>query len=339
MTRRIWTGSLSALGLLLLILDAKTALYGASQGMVLCLRSVIPSLFPFFALSILLTDALTGFRFPILRPVGKLCGLPQGGESLLAVGLLGGYPVGAQSVAQAYRAGQLTKQDARRMLGFCSNAGPAFLFGMVASKFPQLWMAWVLWGIHILSALVVGVLLPGKSKQTVKLPVQKQSSLSNALRQSVTVMAGVCGWVVLFRVIIAFLDRWCLWLFPDWAQVAVTGLLELANGCCELDRIENSGLRFIICSAILGFGGLCVTMQTVSVTDGLGLGWYLPGKLIQGLVSVILAALLQMLVLTQEESAYISPVFLIGIGIILSVSLILMHKFKKRSSISAAVGV
>ena len=339
MIRRIWTGSLSALGLLLLILDAKTALYGASEGLTLCLRSVIPSLFPFFILSILLTDSLTGLRFSVLRPVGRLCGIPEGGESLLAVGLLGGYPVGAQSVAQAYRAGQLNKQDAGRMLGFCSNAGPAFLFGIVAAKFSQHWIPWALWAIHIFSALLVGSLLPNKSERAVHLPTQKQSSLSDALRRSISVMAGVCGWVVLFRVILAFLDRWCMWLLPDSAQVALTGLLELANGCCELDGIENTGLRFLICSAILGFGGLCVTMQTVSVTEGLALGWYLPGKLLQGLISVLLAALLQAMVFPQAERVYISPVFLIGIAAILAFSVILLRRYEKKSSIPAAVGV
>ena len=339
MTRRIWTGSLSALGLLLLILDAKTALSGASEGLSLCLRSVIPSLFPFFVLSILLTDALTGLRFPLLRPLGKLCGIPRGGESLLAVGLLGGYPVGAQCAAQAYRAGQLSRQDARRMLGFCSNAGPAFLFGMVAAKFPAAWMVWALWGIHILSAIVVGSLLPGKLDGAVRLSQGKQESLSGAVRRSITVMAGVCGWVVLFRVIIAFIGRWCLWLLPESAQVAVTGLLELANGCCDLCRISNPGLRFIVCSGILGFGGICVTMQTVSVTEGLGLGYYLPGKLLQGLISLFLSAFLQSLVFPAEERTYIPAIWLIGTVIILSLSIIVLHKFEKRSSNPAAVGV
>ena len=339
MMRRILRGSLASVGLLLLILDAKTALFGASEGITLCLRSVIPSLFPFFVLSILLVDALTGLSIPILRPIGKICRIPSGAEPLLAVGMIGGYPVGAQSVSHAYQKGQLSEKAARRMLGFCSNAGPAFLFGMIAAKFPNLWMAWALWGIHILSALFVGVLLPGKSERPIHISPDQQCSVADALKKSITVMAGVCGWIVVFRVILSFLSRWFLWLLPDWSQVAITGVLELANGCCALDRIENIGLRFIVCSGILSFGGICVSMQTCSVIDGLGMGWYLPGKLMQGLISVFLAAILQMLILPANENIHVDTIYLFLMIIILTIYSVLLHKLEKKSSISVAVGV
>ena len=339
MMRRILRGSLASLGLLLLILDAKTALFGASEGITLCLQSVIPSLFPFFVLSILLVDSLTGLSIPILRPIGKICRIPSGAEPLLAVGMIGGYPVGAQSISHAYQKGQLSEKTARRMLGFCSNAGPAFLFGMIAAKFPKLWMAWALWGIQILSALLVGILIPGKPERGIHINANKQCSVADALKKSVTVMAGVCGWIVLFRVILSFLSRWFLWLLPEWFQVAITGVLELANGCCELDRIENIGLRFIVCSGILSFGGVCVTMQTSSVIDGLGMGWYLPGKLMQGLISTVLAAILQMLILPVGENTYIAPIYLFFMTIVLIIYWILMNKLEKNSSIPAPVGV
>ena len=99
--RRLLTGIGGCIGLLVLILDAKTALQGARQGVELCLKTVIPSLFPFFVLSILLTSSLLGSRIPLLRPLGRLCGVPKGAESLLIPAFLGGYPVGAQSVPEA----------------------------------------------------------------------------------------------------------------------------------------------------------------------------------------------------------------------------------------------
>ena len=91
-------------------------------------------------------------------------------------------------------------------------------------------------------------------------------------------MATVCGWVVLFRVLLAFLKRWIFWILPAAVQVAVTGILELSNGCCELLAVTDVSARFCICSGILAFGGLCVTMQTVSVTAGLSLKPYFWGS-------------------------------------------------------------
>ena len=44
---QLWTGLTGAAGMLVLILDAKTALAGAKEGIQLCLYTVIPSLFPF----------------------------------------------------------------------------------------------------------------------------------------------------------------------------------------------------------------------------------------------------------------------------------------------------
>ena len=53
-------------------------------------------------------------------------------------------------------------------------------------------------------------------------------------------MATVCGWVELFRVLLAFLKRWIFWILPAAVHVAVTGILELSNGCCELLSVADA---------------------------------------------------------------------------------------------------
>ena len=89
-SRRILPGVVAALGILILILDSKTALRGAAESIDLCVRTVIPSLFPFFLLSGILVKSLMGNKFPLLRPIGRLLGIPEGAESLLISGFLGG---------------------------------------------------------------------------------------------------------------------------------------------------------------------------------------------------------------------------------------------------------
>lgn len=310
--------------MLVLILDGKTALDGGAQGLELCLKTVIPSLFPFFVLSTILTGALTGMQIPFLRPLGRLCGIPEGGEALLVSGFLGGYPVGAQSVASAYHAGQLTKQEAERLLAFCNNAGPAFIFGMVSTMFPAKWMAWSLWGIHVAGAVFVACLIPPDGKKKMDPLPGKPLSLTAALNASLRVMATVCGWVVLFRVILSFLNHW-LGMLPVAARIAMTGLLELSNGCCDLAAIPDCSVRFLLCSGLLSFGGLCVTMQTASVTAGLSLSGYFTGKLIQTAFSLLLAASV------IKGYGFLSCLFLFFF--------ILLMKLRKRSSIQPAIGV
>ena len=322
--RRLLTGIGGCIGLLILILDAKTALQGARQGVELCLKTVIPSLFPFFVLSILLTSSLLGSRIPLLRPLGRLCGVPKGAESLLIPAFLGGYPVGAQSVAEAYRGGQLSRAQAERMLAFCNNAGPAFLFGMAGAMFPGKWMAWALWGIHIAGALFAALMIPGTPGETVTMPSKTPLSLSDALNKAIKVMASVCGWVILFRVLLAFLSRWFLWMLPAAAQVTVTGLLELSNGCCELMAVADIPARFCICAGILAFGGLCVTMQTLSVTQGLSMRLYFAGKAVQTVFSLALAGAL-----------VCGAWFPLGILFLL----FLLTKMQKKSRFPSAAGV
>lgn len=284
-------------GILILILDSKTALQGAREGLSLCIQAVIPSLFPFCVFSILLTGSLTGQAIPLLRPIGRLTGVPQGAESIFLTGILGGYPVGAQSVASAFKNGQLSRQDARRMMGFCSNAGPSFLFGIIGPVFGDIRMVWLLWLIHITSAVLVGMLLPGKNGKCLTPSLRHPVTFPLALQSAIKAMASVCGWVILFRVILAFGSRWIFWAFPSEVQVVLSGLLELTNGCCALGNIEDLGLRFVICSGLLAFGGVCVTMQTVSVAAEFGLGYYFPGKIMQALISILLGFAAQVIIL------------------------------------------
>ena len=286
--RKYLYGIGAAAGMLVLILDGKTALAGARSGIELCLMTVIPALFPFIVLSILLSGALLGASIPPLRPVGKILKMPAGTESLLLCAFLGGYPSGAVAVSEAFRAGSLSKGTAERLLSFCNNAGPAFLFGMTLSLFPDAGAAWLLWGIHILSALAVGILIPGKEYSPVKL--KKGGSSIGVIKKAITVMATVCAWVILFRIIITFLDRWILWLFPPEVRVAVIGVLELSNGCCSLALVNDVRVRLILCSGMLALGGLCVTMQTVSSVRGLKMNQYYLGKILQFVCSILLSA-------------------------------------------------
>lgn len=337
--RTLLYGLLSGLAMAVMILDTKTAISGAQIGVELCIRTVVPSLFPFIILSILLTNSLTGQRIPVLRPLGKLCRIPDGGESLLLAGLLGGYPVGAQCVAQAYRTGSISKNDARRMLGFCSNAGPAFIFGMAGGLFTSAAAAWALWGIHILSALLTGMLLPGGADRQAYSAECKQTGISAALQQSLRVMAGICGWVVVFRIIIGFCHRWFLWLLPEAASIMISGILELTNGCCMLSDLNSQPLRFVLCAVMLGFGGVCVAMQTVTVTQDVGTGLYFPGKLLQCLISFIFAILVQPLIFPEEQWITASPVLLACAVSVAGALLFLLRGMKNNSSNLAPQGV
>ena len=288
---RTWnlSGIFAGMGMLLLIFDSRLALESAQTGLELCIRTVIPSLFPFLVLSVLLTKSITGTgRF--LQPITRLLGIPAEAQSVLIPAFLGGYPVGAKCIHDLWRTGQLPKSQAERLLGFCSNAGPAFLFGMLSGFFPEKKTLWLLWLIHILSAIATGCILsPAGTATAAQRKESEKTETTDFLLSSMKAMGMICCWVILFRILATFLMRWVLWLLPPWLSVLVTGLLELTNGCCDLMRITDPEVRFVVCSCMLACGGVCVLLQTASVTRGLSLKCYLLGKSIQTAFSLLLS--------------------------------------------------
>ena len=272
----------AALGMLMLILDSRGAAQAATEGIELCIRAVIPSLFPFFLLSGFLTGNLQGGRW-----IAKLFRCPENCGSILLTALLGGYPIGARLAAQEYNSKNLSKEQADRLLMFCSQAGPSFLFGITAGQLGRPHLAWLLWIILLLSSLSVAWIIPHSTEVPTRKMETKKLTLTDAMYASIKAMASVCGWVVVFSVLMAFLKRWFLWLLPEAWQVPLCGLLELTNGCLMLEKVDSPLLRFLIASLMLNFGGLCVLMQTASVTEGLSLGRYILGKLLQTIFAVL----------------------------------------------------
>lgn len=266
----------AALGMLVLILDSRSAALAAAEGIELCIRAVIPSLFPFFLLSGYLTGNLQSGKW-----MAKLFRCPENCGNILLTGFLGGYPIGARLAAQEYRSKRISKAQGDRLLMFCSQAGPSFLFGITAGQLGYTHLTWLLWIVLLLSALSVAWLIPGSTEVYAKTISAKNQTLTETMGASVRAMAWVCGWVVVFSVLMDFLKRWFLWLLPETFQVLLCGLLELTNGCLMLGSVQNPLLRFLIAAVMLNFGGLCVLMQTASVSEGLSLGRYVLGKLLQ----------------------------------------------------------
>lgn len=333
--KSIWTGIFSAFGMLVIILDTKTAIAGARDGIDLCISSVIPALFPLFILSALANTSLIGTKIPLLRHISTLCGVPRGCESLLLLGLIGGYPVGAQTVTEAYCSKNLNRKDAQRLLGFCNNAGPSFIFGILSGLFSSRATVWILWAVHILSALLTAMILPDKSTSSSSISQLNVISFPKALERSIKVLSIICGWVVIFRVLITFAQRWFLWLLSIESQCIFIGLLELTNGCCNLVFVTSEGLRFVLCCVFLAIGGVCVLAQTISVTKPLGLGMYIPGKLLQTIISLLLACIMQG-VLYPEENA-VSPLFPISAAVIGVAFTLLIHSKKSSSNMEISV--
>ena len=316
-------------GMLVLIFDGQTAIAGMRDGIEICLRTLIPSLFPFIVLSGLITSTLAGQPIHLLAPVSKLWHMSPGSEAYFGVGILGGYPVGAANLATAHRSGHLTPETATNLAVFCNNAGPAFIFGVLGIAFPEIARRFTLWFVQILAALITGHLM-GNNRSAAPAPSISRPNATNILNHAIRSMAGVCGWVVLFRMCLTFLNKWILFLLPQTLRVLMTGLLELSNGCLLLNQIEDPSLRFLIATVMLSLGGFCVLMQTKAVFPELQTREYLGGKLIHLYFSVFLALAAVSILEKRNGSLFCG---LAAVGIIIPIQARGARKSKKEVAI------
>lgn len=337
--KRIGAGAAIMAVVVSLILDSKTAIEGAKDGLELCTQTVIPSLFPLIFFTSVLTSRMELRRFKFSKLLCSLFCIPSGSEALLLTGLLGGYPMGARCVGQAAADGQLSEETACRMLVFCNASGPAFIFGIGSAVFQKAWIPWALWGIHILSAIYTARLLSSSCKGVGRCSAPPPVTVPEALRRSIRGMAEICGWIILMRVVITILSKWCLWLLPPQYRVLCIGLLELSNGCLSLSELQDDGLRFIFYSAFLGFGGLCVALQSFSAAAKVSKRLYFPGKLLQCSISALLAGLLHPFLFRDGKRGIFLFSFMAVAGMILVICVYWLKKHKNKGGILNYVGV
>lgn len=327
--KRIAISILAATAMLILILDSRTALAGAQEGIMLCLKTVIPSLFPFFVLAPLIANGFSGSG-KLLHPLERLCGAPAGTGGLILSGFFCGHPVGATVIHSAWIRGELKKRDAERMLGYCSQTGPAFLFGIVPILFRQKGICWVLWGILIFSSLLTAALLPCKARTSeIRADIPPITPVQ-ALRNAVISIGIVCGWILLFRIVLKFADRFLAHFLAEPVCILLSGMLEISNGCISLTGIAQEGLRFLMLSVFLSFGGFCAAMQTVAAAGDLSCRCFTAGKLLQTMIAFLMAAALQP-VLFAGGAYFPLPACVPGICLIIGcIFLFILHDFKKE---------
>ena len=276
---------------------ALAALESARAGLTLCAQMIVPSLLPFFMLSSLLQQlGLPGILGRLLSPVTrKLFGIGGAGASALLLGVTGGYPLGADAVARLRRSGALTREQAERALAFCNNSGPGFFAGLIGTAvLGDVRRGLILYGLHALAALMTGLLLPGSAPPAALRTVRREkpvlsSLLPEAVQGSCAALLQVSGLIVFFSSMLAVLRAAGLTaLLPNrLAEALACGALELSSGILLL---SGHGAE-AACALLMGWGGLCVHFQAMSLwqTAGLRPHGYFSAKLLHGLLSAALA--------------------------------------------------
>ena len=308
----------------------------AREGLKLCGNVIVPSLFPFFVLSSLVVELgmsryLGRLLEPVMRPLFRVNGACA---CALALGFVGGYPVGARTAISLYQNGQCTKTEAERLLAFCNNSGPAFILGVVgAGVFGSSLAGLLLYLIHIAASFLVGLAFrfyrpsqrPGRAAGAWSFQATPFApAFTRSVTGALTSTLNICAFVLFFTVVIR-----CLFLSgvmgaaaaglaalltplgmtQPWAQRLLTGLLELSSGVSSLSQGSGLDGRLPLAAFMLGWAGLSVHCQVLAFLgdSGLSMGTYLTGKLLHGGLSAGLTALvLRKLPLADTAASYLT---------------------------------
>lgn len=303
---------------ILLLLFSKDNLSSARSGLSLWASSVVPSLLPFFIATELLgytnvVSYLGKLLNKFMRPVFNV---PGEGAFPFIMGIISGYPVGAKIVSDLKKQGICTNIECERLIAFTNNSGPLFIVGTVGiGLFKDTKTGILLLITHILACITVGFLFRwwkwekrSSSSDTSLNALPSKICLSNlgevlatSIMNAINTIFLIGGFVVLFSVVISIFNSSgsldlvtnflssilnVFGLSSKYVKGFLIGLIELTNGVCSIALIvnKNISLNIIICAFLLGFGGISVALQVLSITskNGISIKPYLIGKLLQG---------------------------------------------------------
>lgn len=307
-----------------LVLFSNSCLLAAKSGIKLWANNVVPSLFPFFIATELLsyTNLCSKLSKSFSKIITPLFNVPGCGSYAFLLGLISGYPIGAKIVTELRNSNFCSKEEGSRLLAFTNNSSPLFIIGTLGiTLFRNTSIGILLLLTHVLSAITVGLILRffdkssilktkdyySKSVSTYNYKISDigdilKTSIINAIKNILV----IGGFIVLFSVIVSILESshlldLFLYIFNPLFKVLninilylkgiFIGMLELTNGLNIITYIpaKNISINIVISSFLLGFGGLSILFQVLSIISksDLSIKPYIFGKLLQGIISAI----------------------------------------------------
>lgn len=307
------TGSLCALSALIFASDQ--VIDSCRYALSLCCELIIPSLFPFFLISILMNRlGLPRMLGRLVSPLSRIMfGVSGAGGTAFILGLCGGYPLGAAYIADMFEAGNISRDEGERLLGFCNNSGPAFLIGAIGTGlFSSVKAGLYLYSVHIIAAAVTGIVFriicsaeAGQSKNIhiAVSPTGFSVAFTETVKQAVVSVLNVCGYVICFTVLVGLLDAdgffsliigrlsWLSGAELHWMRAFLTGILELGSGVGQMRGLDMQPVNLALAAFLVGWGGISVHYQTMAQIAGTGLDgkYHFAGRLMSGSIGAMLA--------------------------------------------------
>ena len=145
------------------ILDFKKAdiaIEYMKTGLSLCVKTVIPSLFPFMVISELIVKSGLGHIIGNIlgTPITKIFRISNAASCAVIMGILCGFPIGARTVVALLENGDINKNEAEKLMTFCNSPSSGFIIGAVGlSLYSNKKIGIILYLTTLASTILIGI--------------------------------------------------------------------------------------------------------------------------------------------------------------------------------------
>ena len=284
----------------------QTVFTGASYGLVLWFRHVLPTLLPYMILInvLICTPALHWICRITSTFLCPLLGTSYYGTFAVLTGFLCGYPMGAKTTSDLLNVNKISRSEASYLLSFCNNTSPAFILSYVVAQnmkernlcipffliltFTPLMLSFIFRLFYRLpeSSCSFPQVTPGSFSN----PSESISDnfLDRCILNAFESVTKVGGYMMMFSVLIQLLAS----VLPNTTfSLLLYSSLEISTG---IRLLFSSALytteKIILCAFLTSFGGWCCIAQTYSMISSsqLPILPYITAKLVTALVTSLL---------------------------------------------------
>lgn len=290
-----------------LILLAVTALFGifmsgevgeyVKEGFSTAVSCVIPTSFPFMIISDIYVCYGNPENITLLKKGFRtLFGFSPDCLAPFICGNIGGFPIGAKMAADCYVMGLIDKDEAERLIPLCNNPSCAFIVGGVGlGMFGDMRIGFLLL-ISVYSATVICGLLTRKrciKKPFTDVNIRQNYSFVNSVKSAGISCIGIISFISIFSAVNGIIKKrikYAPLLYIISAFSEVTNAIKIFSLSPELPRILSLSLT----AFSLGFGGICVGLQSSVFTSSSGLGMtrYYIIKMLEGILAASVFSIL-----------------------------------------------
>ncbi|AXH98607.1 hypothetical protein DV702_02085 [Sporosarcina sp. PTS2304] len=260
--------------IILFIIQPDIAHEGAVAGAQLFLHALLPYLLPY----IILTQWL--LKMPSNRLQKN-----RWAKYIKAyvLGSFGGFPVGAVTVSEMKKSGELSSRESSLLLAACHAPGPMFIIGFVGNElFGSVADGWkLLLAIHVaniaffLLSLIFLQSTPQSSLPQTVSHNPKTSPLLSSIKDSSSVILLVATTVIFFSSLGNVLSHVVSAIFPvdmDITKTLLLAIFEMTSGVqAATEHFSGTIIYPILIAAILSINGLSIHMQVMTLAKGAGI--------------------------------------------------------------------